>query len=109
MLLSASCLGPGNWYRPAPAEENIGSWGGTCTCPDGQVYEVGDTGNCASLACEGGWPSSCEREHKVERMGMKASCGMPLLCLQLCPEHHCLDNGLGDVDVVYVMCAREQP
>ena len=39
-------------------EENVqgvGGHGGTCTCPDGQVYPVGDMGNnCGSLACVGG-------------------------------------------------------
>ena len=74
----------GNWYRKAPAEDNIGSWGGTCTCPNGQVYDVGDTGNCVSIACEGGVPSTCERQPRPERSGMKVTCGMPSrVCLLL--------------------------
>lgn len=46
-------------------EENqvhIGSWGGSCTCPDGSVYQVGDNMNhCGSLACVGGVSGSCQR------------------------------------------------
>ena len=32
----------------------VGVWGGTCKCPDGQVYMVGDNLNyCRSMACHG--------------------------------------------------------
>ena len=32
----------------------IGGWGGTCTCPDGEVYQVGDNNDgCSTLACFG--------------------------------------------------------
>ena len=57
----------------------MNGFGGMCTCPDGQSYEVGAIGDCASLACEGGFPGACEREEKVERQGMKVTCarGMP--------------------------------
>jgi len=38
----------------------VGGWGGTCTCPDGAVYDVGDwSDDCASLACVGGLPGTC--------------------------------------------------
>ena len=44
-------------------EENVpevGGWSGTCTCPDGQTYKVGDNNNaCASIACIGGVSSGC--------------------------------------------------
>jgi hypothetical protein len=54
----------------------VGAWGGTCTCPDGQVYQVGDYNNyCGSLACIGGTPSSCEQVGRSERTGMQATCG----------------------------------
>jgi len=34
--------------------------GGTCTCPDGQIFQVGDNGdNCGSLACVGGISGTC--------------------------------------------------
>ena len=30
----------------------LGTWGGTCRCPDGKEYEVGDNGDgCGSIAC----------------------------------------------------------
>ena len=32
-----------------------GLWGGPCSCPDGQIYWVGDRfDSCGSLACVGG-------------------------------------------------------
>ena len=37
-----------------------GGWGGSCTCPDGQIYQVGDNGDsCGSLSCVGGVPGTC--------------------------------------------------
>ena len=46
---------------------NVGAWGGECTCPDGQVYLVGDQMDSTSsaggtLACEGGTPGAINRE-----------------------------------------------
>ena len=36
------------------------NYGGTCTCPDGQKYRVGDQNDdCGSLACYGGIPGPC--------------------------------------------------
>ena len=41
-------------------DTTVGVWGGECTCPDGQVYLVGDENNqCQSMACEGGIASPC--------------------------------------------------
>jgi len=38
----------------------VGGWGGTCTCPDGIVYQVGDNGDyCQTLACIGGVSGPC--------------------------------------------------
>jgi FAD binding domain len=38
----------------------VGDWGGTCTCPNGSVYRVGDNGDaCSSLACIGGVAGTC--------------------------------------------------
>ena len=37
-----------------------GLWGGPCSCPDGQIYWVGDRfDSCGSLACVGGEPGEC--------------------------------------------------
>ena len=37
-----------------------GNWGGTCTCPNGNVYLVGDRNDqCQSLSCEGGVSGVC--------------------------------------------------
>jgi hypothetical protein len=49
-------------------EENVpevGGWSGTCTCPNGQQYKVGDNHNgCRSLACIGGVSSGCSRNDR---------------------------------------------
>ena len=38
----------------------VGGWGGSCTCPDGTVYQVGDYQNgCASIACINGISGEC--------------------------------------------------
>ena len=41
----------------------VGGWGGTCTCPDGQSYQVGDNNNnCENLACINGNAGECNRK-----------------------------------------------
>lgn len=41
----------------------LGVWGGTCICPDGRAYEVGDEGNmCGSIACHGGTQLNCNHK-----------------------------------------------
>ena len=46
-------------------EENVpqlGSWGGTCRCPDENEYQVGDNGDaCNSLACINGEELNCNK------------------------------------------------
>ena len=48
-------------------EENangVGGWGGTCECPDGSRYEVGDAGDsCGSLSCVHGTKINCNMNH----------------------------------------------
>ena len=40
-----------------------GGWGGDCTCPDGEVYQVGDGNDgCATMACIGGTPGTCHKK-----------------------------------------------
>jgi len=42
----------------------VGNWGGTCACPDGHSYQVGDNNdNCMSLACTGGQMVNCNRRY----------------------------------------------
>ena len=57
----------------------VGVWGGACTCPDGQVYYVGDRGNlCSSISCNGGLNmTGCNRKdgHWAFRL---VQCGPPL-------------------------------
>mmetsp|Transcript_69896 Transcript_69896/g.202571 ORF Transcript_69896/g.202571 Transcript_69896/m.202571 type:complete len:642 (-) Transcript_69896:180-2105(-) len=79
-----TCAPPGNLtaqnkYRRMPG---VGSWGGSCTCPDGTTYNVGDKNDACkqgplSLACEGGVPGECIKERDVGRSGMAVTCAAP--------------------------------
>ena len=41
----------------------VGVWGGTCSCPDGNSYQVGDNNDfCMSLACINGQMVNCHRK-----------------------------------------------
>jgi len=43
-------------------DHSLGGWGGSCTCPNGEVYQVADNGDsCGSLACNGGTSGTCNR------------------------------------------------
>eukprot|EP00966_Prymnesium_polylepis_P057543 1332452-Prymnesium_polylepis.1 len=56
----------------------LGHWGGTCTCPDGQVYEVGERGrDCQDLACVNGVPGTCHKRKSIHAPGayVEAICG----------------------------------
>ena len=50
-------------------EENVpgvGAWGGTCRCPDGSTYQVGDNIDyCDSLACINGEKIDCNDKYGV--------------------------------------------
>jgi hypothetical protein len=51
----------------------IGLWGGTCSCPSGQVYSVGDNRDyCSSLACFGGTSGACG---EGDFGGRRVTCG----------------------------------
>merc|ERR1719462_587993 len=42
--------------------DSVGQWGGSCTCPDGGMYWVGDNrDNCETLACIGGISGPCNK------------------------------------------------
>ena len=73
--LSFSCYTSGNIV-----EENadgVGGWGGSCTCPDGTVYQVGDNGDyCKSIACIGGISGVCNQSDG-EWAGRKVTCAAP--------------------------------
>jgi len=63
----------GNNYRWSLG---VGTWGGLCTCPNGQIYEVGDNGDfCGSLACEYGQSGRCSSSGiQTKSHGMKVTC-----------------------------------
>ena len=53
----------------------IGGWGGSCRCPNGQVYQVGDSGKgCTALACINGKPGKCNRKQSAAWAGNKVTC-----------------------------------
>ena len=51
--------------EPNIVQENspgVGGWGGTCRCPDGTTYEVGDHFDaCNTLACVNGEMINCNK------------------------------------------------
>ena len=97
--------------RPASAalnvviedDRSVGVWGGTCRCPDGEIYLTGaldsppaalflsltnrylfvltsgdENNECGSLACEGGVPGQCN--HYVSLWaGVRVRCNLDLL------------------------------
>merc|ERR1719149_410084 len=63
----ATCDGP-TANQHEHGTEGVGGWGGSCTCPDGQTYQVGDVwasdtaaGDCGALACYGGVAGECQK------------------------------------------------
>ena len=60
-------------------EENVpgvGNWGGTCRCPDGHEYQVGDKWDlCKSLACINGQTISCNKTTGPWK-GRKVTCAV---------------------------------
>ena len=76
----------------APLRETgvAGGWGGSCSCPDGTVWQVGENGGCLQdscangecLACIGGIPSTCSSTRSVTCVddatcgaGVRVTCG----------------------------------
>ena len=69
---SGTIILPDNYRK----DDNAGGWGGFCTCPNGNIYEVGDNNDsCGSIACEGGSSSSCSDQISSLSSGMKVTCG----------------------------------
>ena len=59
--------------------DGAGVWGGLCTCPDGQVYPVGDQLDyCKSLSCFGGTSGVCHKEVLKQWSRKQVTCGKPL-------------------------------
>ena len=84
LLMTHESIANGDWdycYDPAHAnlvEHNVrgvGGYGGTCHCPNGESYQVGDNNNgCGSLACINGMPGPCERQNQAARLGVRVTC-----------------------------------
>jgi len=72
---SASASGQATLGNVYEKSSGVGAWGGTCTCPDGQSYHVGDKKDgCGSLACYGGTPGPCNKVEGDKRDGMQVTC-----------------------------------
>ena len=73
MLLQAQAGAAfGNLFQ---TKAGTGGWGGSCTCPDGSVYQVGDNGDaCGSLTCAGDTSGQCNQAGG-DWSGNKVSCG----------------------------------
>ena len=57
-----------------PAND-VGGWGGSCTCPNGETYEVGDNkDSCGSLACVGGTSGTCNKQNNGPWSNRKVIC-----------------------------------
>ena len=70
----SSGKGPANKVEEKVA--GVGGYGGSCKCPDGQTYQVGDNNDhCGSMACYGGEKGACESKHVNSRAGRKVTCG----------------------------------
>jgi len=81
-----------NVYEKVPS---VGLWGGICTCPDGQQYQVGDRGDaCGSLACEGGVAGQCEQTIVESRRGKSVRCNAPLYFPPKCMDPSTFDRSL---------------
>merc|ERR1712086_159231 len=53
----------------------VGGWGGSCTCPDGSTYWVGDKNDaCRSMACYGGTRGTCNRYASNQWKGREVIC-----------------------------------
>jgi len=76
MSMTVLILASANRYFRA--ESSVGQFGGKCTCPDGQVYNVGDhRDHCATLACVGGVSGKCYKKKKRHGAHMKVVCANP--------------------------------
>lgn len=79
----------GNWHRP---RGGVGGWGGICTCPDGQQYEVGDRNDaCRSISCEGGTLGTCTRGGISSMyIGYGVTCAPHFICASEQDECSCI-------------------
>jgi hypothetical protein len=62
-----------------PHQSNAGLFTGSCQCPDGQTYLVGDNKNfCQSLACYGGKTVGCKLSFNTDQIYRKVTCGQEI-------------------------------
>lgn len=83
----------------------VGFWGGTCTCPNGGVYLVGDNqDSCGSLACIGGVKGTCN-QYSGDWARRKVICA-PLRTTSI-PENPSHASGSVDEDEIISVASTE--
>ena len=75
LMLIASYISENMVHENAPG---VGGHGGTCRCPDGKLFQVGDNNDgCQSLACVNGDMVNCNK-HRGGWSNRKVICaGIP--------------------------------
>jgi hypothetical protein len=59
--------------------KTVGNYVGKCTCPNGEVYDVGAENHvCGNLACVNGKVGVCEEHKDHSREGVRVICGMKI-------------------------------
>ena len=75
LLTLAAASAKNDYYLGADRDEVIGAWGGTCTCPDGEIFFVGDLLDaCKTIACVGGVSGECGPKIPALARGMGVVC-----------------------------------
>ena len=78
----------------------VGGWGGSCTCPNGQVYQTGDNEDaCNSLACVGGIAGPCQKTDGVWS-NRKVNCNNPILEMKASDSAHFISHPGGSLRLV---------
>ena len=98
LVASAASKSNNDYYLGADRDEVIGAWGGTCTCPDGEIFFVGDLLDaCKNIACVGGVSGECGPNIPALAPVHKSNCrgaSPPLLNHDLTPSTRRHLNGV---------------
>jgi len=103
LLMPYIAFGQGNIYE---TDVMPGEYGGACTCPDGQVYQVADNLDwCGSLACIGGTSGECNsREGPWSKN--RVTCAVKEYNYMGCYKNQDADRMRGHTpDISFVICA----
>ena len=71
----------------------VGGYGGTCTCPDGEILYAGDNyDGCSSIACINGIPGPCTKTYRSEWANKRVTCAQPTYPLGNDAQPSCSEN-----------------